>query len=69
MPPDASARVSDLEAVLARAYEIMAPEVIADWFEGTEPKLGFGTPFDALAIVGKEPLLDVLERIAAGAYA
>lgn len=69
LPPNASARARDLEAVLARAYEIMRPEVIVDWLEGTEPTLGFGRPIDALPVVGKTPLLAVLDRIAAGGYA
>lgn len=69
LPADAAARAQDFEVVLARAYEVFRPAVILDWLEGSERTLGFGRPLDAFPLIGKTPLLDILDRIAAGAYA
>jgi hypothetical protein len=49
--------------------QIFKPEVVIDWLEGSEPSFGFSRPIDVLAIEGSPRLLEVLDRIEAGAYA
>jgi uncharacterized protein (DUF2384 family) len=67
--PVMSRRIVDLHAVLARALQIFAPEVAAQWLVGHEPFLNDARPIDVLALRGAGPLLEALDGIAAGGYA
>lgn len=69
LSPEIARRVLDLDHVLARALQVMKPEVVVDWLEGTEPTFGFARPIDVLAIRGSAPLLNILDRLEAGSYA
>jgi uncharacterized protein (DUF2384 family) len=62
-------RILDLHAVLARAFQIFAPSVTAQWLVGHEPFLNEARPIDVLAGRGAAPLIEALDAIAAGAYA
>ncbi len=69
LSPEIARRALDLDHVLARALQIMAPETVIDWLEGMEPTFNFARPIDVLALQGSAPLLTILDRIEAGAYA
>lgn len=69
LPASIAKRALDLDHVLARAMQVFEPLVVVDWLEGAEPTLGFARPIDVLASRGSAPLLEVLDRIEAGAYA
>jgi uncharacterized protein (DUF2384 family) len=69
LSPEIARRALDLDHVLARALQIMEPQVVIDWLEGSEPTFGFARPIDVLALRGSAPVLDVLDRLEAGAYA
>jgi hypothetical protein len=65
--PVMSRRVLDLHAVLARALQIFAPEVVTDWLVGHEPFLNDARPIDVLAVRGAiatSPKLGLREFIA-----
>ena len=69
LSPEIARRALDLEHVLARALQIMEPPTVLAWLEGVEPTFGFARPVDILAQRGSAPLLKILDRIEAGAYA
>jgi hypothetical protein len=69
LPAEIARRVLDLDHLPARALQIMRPEVMIDWLEGTEPTLGFTRPIDVLGMEACAPLLKVLDRPESGAYA
>ena len=70
VPEEIGKRLLDLDHVLARALQVFGDaQVVVDWLEGTEPTFGFGKPIVVLAKRGAGPLLEVLDRIDAGAYA
>jgi len=70
VPEEIGRRILDVDHVLARALQVFGDaQVVMDWLEGTEPTFGFGQPIVMLAKHGAGPLLDVLDRIDAGAYA
>jgi len=64
-----SRRILDLHAVLARAFQVFAPDVASQWLVGHEPFLNDARPIDVLAVRGAAPLIEALDAIAAGAYA
>lgn len=69
LSPEVAKRALDLEHVLARALQLMEPQVVIDWLEGTEATFGFARPIDILATRGSAPLLTILDRMEDGAYA
>lgn len=69
LPPEIAKRALDLEYVLARALQLMDPQVVLDWLEGADPAFGFARPIDILAVRGTAPLLTILDRLESGAYA
>jgi uncharacterized protein (DUF2384 family) len=64
-----SQRIVDLHAVLARALQVFAPEVVTQWLVGREPFLNDARPIDVLAVRGAGPLIEALDGIASGGYA
>jgi len=69
LSPEIARRALELDHVLARALQIMEPQTVIDWLEGTEPTFGCARPIDVLAMQGSGPLLAVLDRVASGGYA
>ena len=70
IPEEVGKRLLDLDHVLTRALQVFGSgQVVLDWLEGSEPTFGFGQPVAMLAARGAGPLLEVLDRIEAGAYA
>lgn len=65
---EVSRRILDLHAVLARALQMFAPQVVTHWLIGHEPFLNDARPIDVLAVRGAAPLIQALDGIAAGTY-
>jgi hypothetical protein len=69
IPRETGRRILDIDYLLARAlYVFGSAQVVVDWLDGIEPTFGYGQPIVMLAKRGVAPLLEVLERIEAGAY-
>lgn len=68
LPSELLHRFSDVYYVLSRAAQVMDAKVIEDWLVGIDPALG-ARPIDVLSVRGAAPLIMVLDRIEAGAYA
>ena len=62
-------RVLDLEYVLDRALRIFYPDELGPWLTAPEPLLGGAIPLNVLVLRGSAPVIQALNRIAAGAFA
>ena len=60
--------VLDLDYVVARLHELWVPEVAKVWLASSNPRLGGGTPIEALRQRGVADVIDAIDAEYQGAY-
>ena len=67
--PDASAKLVDLDHVMALAAQTWHPAVVMDWLTTGNGFLEGARPIDVLLQRGSSEVIDALEASLSGAYA